>query len=187
MLTPAQRKWFLLEQILLPTFFNFAFNAFLGWLVFRAVVPVPLWFSPSAWADLLKPSLGGDLLGMLFFLPGCTVIIGTPLIQRAARLGKIERLPIGPAQHWLLRHMPRGLILRACFVGFWCVALLGPLTLGSLALLGMHAWSLHAAVVFKGIYAGLLAGLVTPPIAAYALLRFESEPATAWHYLMGRG
>lgn len=175
MLTPAQRRWFLLEQIVVPTLLNLGFNAFLDWLTFRAQTPVPLWSVPSTWADLLKPSLGGDVLGMLFFLPGLTCLIGTPLIQRAARLGKVERLRIAPEQHWLLRHLPRSVWFRAGFIGLGCVVLFGPVSLGVLALLGLDAWSLSAAVWFKGVYAGLLAGLVTPPIAAYALTRHERE------------
>lgn len=179
MLTPAQRRWFLLEQIVVPTLFNLAFNAGLGWLTFRMQTPVPLWSVPSMWTDLLKPSVGGDILGMLFFLPGLTCLIGTPLIQRAARLGKVERVGITPEQHWLLRHLPRSLWFRAAFIGFGCVLLFGPVSIGLLLLLGLNAWSLSAAVWFKGVYAGLLAALVTPPIALYALSRHEREPAAA--------
>jgi hypothetical protein len=168
-LTPAQRKWFLLEQIVLPTLFNLAFNAGLGWATFRAFTPVPLWAEPRIWTDLLKPTIGGDVLGMLFFLPGLTCLIGTPLIKRAARLGKVERLRIAPEQHWLLRHMPRSLWVRSAVIGLACVIALGPVSLGVLSLLGLTTWPLGAAVWFKGVYAGLLAGVVTPPIALYAL------------------
>ena len=178
-LTPAQRRWFALEQVLVPTLFNLAFNAALGWATFRAATPVPLFARPSIWTDLLRPSIGGDILGMLFFLPGFTCLIATPLIKRAARLGKVQRLSIAPEQHWLLRRMPRGLWSRSGFIGLACVLLFGPVSIGLLALLGLDAWSLSAAVWFKGLYAGLLAAMVSPLIALYALSLHESEPAPA--------
>ena len=179
MLTAAQRRWFLLEQLVVPTLFNLAFNAFLGWATFRPYTPVPLWFELRIWSDLLKPTIGGDVLGMLFFLPGLTCLIGTPLIKRAARLGKVERLRIAPEEHWLLRRMPRSLWVRAGFIGLACVVAFGPVSIGVLSFLGLTAWPLGAAVWFKGVYAGLLAALVTPPIALYALSLHESAPVPA--------
>jgi hypothetical protein len=174
MLTPAQRKWFLLEQILVPVLFNVGFNAALGWFTFRNELPVPLWRAPS----LTHPSVGGDILGMLFFLPFFTCVIATPLIKRAVRIGKLERVSITPEEHWLLRSMPRGVFARAGFIGLGCALLLGPLSIGGLALLGMSDWSLEAAVWFKGVYAGLLAALVQPPIALYAICPDEADVVT---------
>jgi hypothetical protein len=168
MLTPAQRKWFLLEQIIVPVLFNLGFNAALGWVTFREHTPVPLWG---------QPSVGGDILGMLFFLPAFTCVIATPLIKRAVRIGKLEQVNITPQEHWLLRSMPRGVWARAGAIGLACVVLLGPVSLGILALLGLHSWSLNAAVWFKGVYAGLLAALVQPPIALYAICLDAAEPA----------
>lgn len=168
MLTSAQRTFIAVEQIIVPFLFNLAFNAGLGWYEFRTHVPVPLWGDPS---------IGADILGMLFFLPFFTCVVGTPLIQRATRLGKVEKLSIAPEEHWLLRHLPRSLWLRSIFVGVACVVALGPLSIGVLALLDMYSWSLAAAIPFKGIYAGVLAALVTPPIALYALSQHETPRA----------
>lgn len=174
-LTPQQRKWFLLEQILVPALFNLGFNAALGWVTFRAHVPVPL-SPPPTWLRG-DPSIGGDVLGMLFFLPAFTCVIATPLIKRAARIGKIERLPITPSEHWLLRNLPRSMWWRAGYIGLVCVVLFGPASIGLLALLGLHDWALESAVWFKGAYAAVLAMLVQPPIAAYALTQDDQAPA----------
>jgi hypothetical protein len=166
MLTPAQRKFIAVEQIILPFVFNLAFNAALGWYEFRPHVPVPLWGDPS---------IGADILGMLFFLPSFTCLIGTPLINRATRLGKVDKLTITPEQHWLLRHLPRSLWVRSFLIGVACTVALGPLSIGLLALLDLHSWTLTAAVNFKGVYAGVLAAMVTPPIALYALSQHEVQ------------
>jgi hypothetical protein len=165
MLTPAQRTFIAVEQIILPFVFNLVFNAALGWYLFRTHVPVPLWGDPS---------IGADILGMLFFLPFFTCLVGTPLINRATRLGKVDKLTIRPEQHWLLRHLPRSLWVRSILIGAACTVALGPLSIGLLALLDMYSWSLMAAINFKGVYAGILAAVVTPPIALYALSQHEA-------------
>ncbi len=164
MLTQSQRSFIALEQIVIPALFNLGFNAALGWVMFRSHTPVPLWGDPS---------IGADILGTLFFLPFFSCLIATPLVKRAARLGKVDRLTIAPEQHWLLRHLPRSLWVRSSLFGLACVVLFGPPSIGLLALLGLDSWSLSAAVPFKGVYAGVLAALVSPAIALYALSRHE--------------
>jgi hypothetical protein len=170
MLTPRQRTFITVEQIIVPFLFNLAFNAAFGWYAFRAHVPVPLWGDPS---------IGLDILGMLFFLPFFTCLVGTPLINRATRLGKVDKLTIAPEEHWLLRHLPRSLWLRSIGIGVACVVALGPVSIGLLALLDLHSWTLSAAIPFKGVYAGVLAAIVTPPIALYALSRHEAPSSEA--------
>jgi hypothetical protein len=170
MLTPAQRTFIAVEQIILPFVFNLVFNAALGWYLFRAHEPVPLWGDPS---------IGADILGTLFFLPFFTCLVGTPLINRATRLGKVDKLTIRPEQHWLLRHLPRSLWVRSILIGVACTVALGPPSIGLLALLDMHSWTLTAAINFNGVYAGVLAAVVTPPIALYALSQHEVQPDRA--------
>ena len=76
MLTSAQRKWFLLEQIIVPVLFNLGFNAVLGWFTFRTHTPVPLWG---------QTSVGADILGMLFFLPAFTCVIAAAVWHYGGR------------------------------------------------------------------------------------------------------
>lgn len=170
-LTPALRRYLILEQVLMPFAVNLALNAGLAWYLFREHVPLPLWGDPS---------IGADTLGTLFFLPFFTCMIGTPLIKRAARKGKLERLAIAPEQHWLLRHLPRATWKRAVGIGLACVVAFGPLSIGVLALLGLFSWSLPVAIQFKGIYAGVLAIIVSPPIALYALSQHEAPEPDGW-------
>lgn len=168
MLTPSQRRFLAVEQIIVPTLFNLVFNAGLGWVVFRGHTPVPLWGDPS---------LGADILGMLFFLPCFTCLIATPLIKRAAQAGKVDRLTIAPEEHRVLRYLPRSLWLRSGLVGIVCVFAFGPVSLGVLSAMGLHQWTLTDAIWFKGVYAGVLAALVTPIIALYALSQHEGSAA----------
>ena len=166
-LTDGQRTFLALEQVVVPALFNFAFNAALGWVEFRNHTPLPLWGDPS---------MGLDLLGMLFFLPAFSCLIGTPLIRRAARQGKVDWLPYAFSEHVLLRRLPRSTWRRAGVLGALCTGVLGPLSIGAMIAYDATSWALWDAVLFKGIYAGVLAALVTPWLALYALLDERALP-----------
>jgi hypothetical protein len=168
MLNAAQRTFIVNEQTIVPAVFNLALNAGLGWVVFKKLEQVPLWGDPS---------IAGDVVGTLFFLPFLTCLIVTPLVKRAARTGKVEWLSIAPGEHPVLRLFPRSVWLRALLVGLASVVLFGLPLLGLLALLGVEGWSVGTMVSAKGIYAALIAALVTPYLALYALAGSE-EPAT---------
>jgi hypothetical protein len=167
MLNAAQRTFIVNEQTIVPAVFNLALNAGLGWVVFKKFESVPLWGDPS---------IAGDIVGTLFFLPFLTCLIVTPLVKRAARAGKVEWLSIAPGEHPVLRLFPRSVWLRALLVGLASVVLFGVPLLGLLALLGVEGWSVSTMVSAKGIYAALIAALVTPYLALYALAGGE-EPA----------
>lgn len=164
MLSPSQRTFLTREQIVAPALFNLALNAGLAWLVFRNHTPIPLWGDPS---------IAGDLLGTLFLLPFFTCLAVTPLVRRAARAGKVDRLDIVPGQHRVLRLLPRSIWARAALAGLVCLVLFGPPSVLLLSALGIESFSLATAVPFKGVFAGLLAALVTPWLALYALARDE--------------
>jgi hypothetical protein len=169
MLNPAQRAFITNEQILVPAVFNLALNAGLGWVLFHKHVPVPLWGDPS---------IANDIIGTLFFLPFFTCLVVTPLVKKAAQAGKVEGLAITPAEHPVLRLLPRSVWARAGFIGLACVVLFAPPSIGLLTAIGMQGWSIGTAVIFKGVFAGLLAALVTPYLALYALTGTGSvEPA----------
>jgi hypothetical protein len=167
MLTPAQRTFIVNEQTIAPAVFNLLLNAGLGWLVFRKLEGVPLWGDPS---------LAGDILGTMLILPFLTGLIVTPLVKRAARTGKVAWLSFAPSEHPILRLFPRSVWLRSLLVGFASMLLVGVPLVGLLSLLGVESWSVGTTVIAKGLYAALIAGLVTPYIALYALASGE-EPA----------
>lgn len=166
MLTAKQRSFLTLEQTIGPALFNLGLNAGLAWLVFRKHAPVPLWGDPS---------IGGDLLATLFLLPFFTCLAVTPLVRRATASGKLEPLGVAPSEHRLLRLMPRNSWARAGLAGLTCLVLLGPPSILVLSALGIESLPLSTAIPFKGVFAALLAALVTPPLSLYALAR--DEPA----------
>ena len=160
MLNAAQRTFITNEQTIVPAVFNLLLNAGLGWMAFKHLEQVPLWG---------KESIAGDIVGTFFLLPFFTCLIVTPLVKRAARAGKVEWLGIGPQEHPVLRLLPRSIWARAVLVGFACVVLFGAPAIALLSVLGVQGSSVGTIVIAKGIYAGLIAGLVTPVLALYAL------------------
>lgn len=169
MFTPGQRRYFAVEHVIMPFVGNFGFNAVLAW--YLSPDPLPMWGPFKLWGG--EPSMSSDLLGMLFLLPFFTCLMGGPWIGRQVRLGKVQKLAIRPDEHWLLRHQPRSLWLRSAGFGLVCTVVLAPPTLGALALLHLDAWSLSASLLFKSVYAGVLSVLMTPPMALYAMSRYE--------------
>ena len=167
MLTSAQRKYLAVEHVILPFVGNFVFNAVLAW--YLSPDPLPMW--GPLWGG--EPSMSADLLGMLFFLPFFTCLMGAPWIEWQVRRSKVAKLRIRPDEHWMLRYQPRSLLLRSIWFGVVCTVALAPPTLGVLACLGFDAWSLSASLLFKSVYAGALSVLMTPPMALYSMSRYE--------------
>ena len=167
-LSPQQRSFILFEQILIPFVINFAFNAFDAWLVFRHFSPIPMWTLPGVALDLVSVIPG---------LPFLLCLITTPLVKRAARLGKVGTLPHGPSAYPLLKRLPSHNFWRACWLGTAANLLISPLLLGALLLLGFDRLSVDAYVVLKGTLCGLLAAIVSPIAALFALAQFSVQRA----------
>jgi hypothetical protein len=166
-LSSGQQRFLLQHQLLLPAAFNLALNALAGWLVFRHVQPLPL-FPAFALPDLLLPNFAGDTFGMFFVLPFATCLVATPMVRRAVRDGKVDPLALPLAAHPLLRALPKVTWRRAMLFGLAGTAGALPVV-GVLLALGLKSLPLDLAVTLKSVFAAVLAALVTPPIALYAL------------------
>src|SRR5436190_1052786 len=105
--SPAQRRYLLLEQGVGAAGFNFLLNAAIAWLMFRGADAVPLWG---------QQSIAGDTIGTSIILPFLTCLIATRLVRGHVRSGKVA--PLGwsrdtqPWLGWLQRGtLARGLVL----------------------------------------------------------------------------
>jgi hypothetical protein len=161
---PHHRRFLLLEQGIGSAIFNILLNGAIAWALFRHLDVVPLWG---------QQSIVGDTLGTSFFLPFFTALIVTPLVRRRVRSGGINALDWTRESHSLLGWLPPGTFRRATTLGVLTLIVVGPL-----AVLGLHVFSVNelafgAFVLFKAMFAGVLALLVTPLISLWAL----AEPA----------
>src|SRR5262249_39811567 len=97
-MSPAQRRYLLLEQGVGAGVVNFAINAAIAWVAFRGMTTVPLWG---------QQSIAGDTIGTTFLLPFITTLIASRLVRGHVRSGRIAGLAwdSSPLGRW----MPRGL------------------------------------------------------------------------------
>lgn len=159
-ISPAQRRFLVVEQGIGAAIFNFILNGLIAWLVFRGHASVPLWGDQS---------IAGDTIATAFLLPLITAIVVTPLARRQLGSGKLEALGWTRTSHPKLRLLPRGTVPRGVVLGAACVVTVAPVTIAILWALGVEAMSLPRFLLFKASFAALLAVPVTPILALWAI------------------
>jgi hypothetical protein len=164
--SPAQRRYILLEQGVGAAVFNFVLNALIAWVMFRSQDVVPLWGQQSIMADTI---------GTTIILPLMTSLIATPLARRRVRTGGLDWLGWSRLSHPFLAWLPRSTAARGFALGLACMIALAPVTLLILGYLHVAELSLGRFVVFKATFAAVAAALVTPIIALWAI---AEDPAT---------
>jgi hypothetical protein len=155
--SPAHRRYLLVEQGIGSAAFNFVLNAAIAWVAFRHLADVPLWGAQS---------IAGDTVGTAFLLPFCTGLIVTRMARGHVRAGRIEMLDGAGA----LARLPAGTVARSLALGIACAATVAPVILLALIGLGIDTMGLGRFVVLKAAFAAALAAVVTPVLAAAALL-----------------
>jgi hypothetical protein len=165
----AHRRYLVLEQGVGAVLLNFVINFAIAWAAFRGMSAVPMW-GPQ--------SIAGDTLATSFLLPFLTVLILTPLARREVTRGRLPAFERVPADSAVLRLLPSATFRRAVGLGAAATALIAPL-----AILAFHTAALDGidAVSFmwiKAAYAGILAGIVSPLIAARALADTSTDPGS---------
>lgn len=157
-MSPRQRRYLILEQGIGAGVFNVVLNAVIAWAMFRRMDAVPLWG---------QQSIVGDTLGTSFMLPLMTTLIASRIVYGHVRAGRVTALAWPEA--WPGRRVPRPLYARGALLGALCVVVVGIPATWALAAAPVHEMSLGSFVVFKAIFAGALATVVTPLIARLAL------------------
>jgi len=174
-MSPAVRRYLLVEQGVGAAVFNFVLNAAIAWAMFRSVAVVPLWG---------QQSIMGDTIGTCFLLPVITCFIATRLVRGQVRAGKVAALGWTRASHPVLGWLPQTTGRRGVALGLVSIALLAPLALAALVLLGVAAMPFWHFVVFKAAFAAFAAALVTPLVALWAI---AEAPADAEPERRGQG
>jgi len=156
-MSPRHWRYLLVEQGIGSGVFNVVFNAAIAWAMFRGATTVPLWG---------QSSIGGDTLGTAVILPLLTTLISSRIVRRQVRTGHV------PAMAWPaapLGRMPRGLVSRGVILGAACLVVAGIPTIQALAAADVGSMGFGDFVVFKALFAGVLATAVTPVVARLAL------------------
>lgn len=169
-MSPAQRRFLVLEQGIGSAVFNFGLNAVIAWLMFRGHDTVPLWG---------QQSVVGDTIGTSLVLPFLTCLIVTPLILGNVRRGKVEALAWTRTSHPVLGWLPAGTLRRALALALVGAVVFAPITVFLLDRLVEADFTLGRFVVFKASFAAVEALVVTPIVALWALAGGRSRGRVA--------
>ena len=153
----SHRRFFRIDQCLVPGLINFALNAAIATWVLGAHERLTVWG---------EAGVGTDLLVTGFLLPFLTCLIVSQVIARQVRSGKVEPLPAAALSDSGLHERP--IVVRAALLAVGAVALVSLPTVLALDWSGA-SFSLAGFVVFKGVWAGALAAAISPPIAWWTL------------------
>ena len=157
-LSNKHRRFLLLDQGIFGIIPNLIINILITWLLNRSQSVIPLW-GPK--------SIAFDLIATAFIMPVIICLIVSPLIFGKVWSGKMP--PILPEQlpHWRWyrrSRLVRGMLIGVFTVVFGAVPLVWALTLGE-----AQPFSLDSFVWFKAVWSTMLALLITPKIAWWAL------------------
>ena len=169
-MSPAQRRYLLLEQGVGAAGFNFLLNAAIAWLMFRGADVVPLWG---------QQSIAGDTIGTSIILPFLTCLIATRLVRGHVRSGKVA--PLGwsrDTQPWL-GWLPHGTLARGLALGAAGPVVFAPPAVLALVALDVPHLGLGPFVVFKASFAAAEALVVTPLVALWAIVEGPATPGAA--------
>ncbi len=157
-LSDQHRRFFVMDQFVYAFLINVVFNGVIAWLILRTHDAIPLWGDASMAPDLLAT---GVLLPFIM----CQIV--SRVIVRQVASGKLPALDAEQVpDHGLHRssiHV-RGLVL----VAFATLCASAPLV-ALLDLANAQPVDMGAFVAFKALWAGLLAAMISPPMAWWAL------------------
>ena len=162
-LSPQHRRFFRNDQFLHAFAINFVFNGAIAWLLLRSLDTIPLWGDTS---------MGVDLLATGVLLPFLMCVIVSRVITGQVASGKLP--PLAAEQI-----AATGLHQRPSWVRALVLVVFGTLC-GSLPLVAILELSnaqpvpVNAFVVFKALWAGALAAMISPPLAWWALAAASS-------------
>lgn len=157
-LSNKHRRFLLLDQGAFGIIPNLIINILITWALNRSESVIPLWGAKS---------VGSDLLVTAFVMPVLICLLVSPSIFGKVLSGKMP--PLFPEQlpHWRWyrrSRLVRGILLGVAAVVFGAVPLVWALTLGQ-----AQPFTLDSFVWFKAVWSTMLALVITPIIAWWAL------------------
>ena len=84
-LPAPNRRWILVNALLVTALINVVVNAAIDLATVAGHGPIPLWEPP-----LVRPSTGWTVIGTLFLLPFLTCLLATAAVRSGIREGKLE-------------------------------------------------------------------------------------------------
>lgn len=157
-LSDAHKHYLLSEQIINPALVNIIVNGAISWLSLRNADIIYYWQDTP---------IGPDLLLTGFLLPFIMTMINSRLVAGKVYKGDLDHIPpvdFGP-QGWYRRPI----FMRSLYLGGLGVLLFAVPTVLILPNIWPAPLSLWGVVMFKAVWAAVLAVLVCPVIAVWAI------------------
>jgi len=165
-LSDRHRSFLIIEQSVFAGIINLVINAAIVWVLMRSLTKIPLWG---------ETSMGGDLLATGFLLPFFTCVIVSRLTRGQVANGKLPALD--PSQIRPLGIHRRSALVRAILVGVVGVVFFSAPIVILLDLASAQPVPFTSFLIFKAIWAGLFAMMISPIIAWWALAAASSDLA----------
>ncbi len=161
-LPEALQRYFWIDQFRTPFIINVVLNGLIAWFLFASLVSIPLWGGEGA-----EASIAPDLLITAILLPLLICLITTPLIISQVGKGKVPAMPAdllprkGPGR--------RPLIVRAVLLALVGITIGALPLIAGLSIVGVESLSPWQMIIMKALWAGVLAAMVSPWIAWWAV------------------
>ena len=159
-MTPAHRRYLLLEAFLGAAIVNALINGAIGWLQTRQTPLFPTWKVPGVAIDL-----AGTAFGVTFG----TCLVMPLQIRRKLAKGKLTPLPLSPRLARLAALLPPRTWRRALRLGLLSVPIFAAPVVIALGVLGVSSFARQPYVIFKAVFAAVQGAIVTPFIVRLQL------------------
>jgi hypothetical protein len=155
-------KTHLKHEIVVGGVSNLIFNALIAWLILRGG-PNLAWTGEHAFV--------GDLLATGLLLPFIVALIVIPLQRSKLRKGKLTPISLGADStlQSFADRLPASTFKSALLFGLVGICVFAPLAMFIIWLTGVQEFTPVAYSLFKGAWAGLMAGILVVPMVLTAL------------------
>lgn len=163
-LVPDQRRWVLVNGLLVTAVINVVLNGLIARVSVGGATTVHLWAVPL----VDKPSTVIDTVGTFFFLPFATCLSCGRAIGIERRRGRVTAIGLESLGPWPGR-LPESRLRRSLVLGGLCTAVLSPVAVVVLLASDVGDMSRTSFVVYKAVLGVALGAIVTPLIALRAM------------------
>ncbi|MCB1732108.1 MAG: hypothetical protein H6991_08710 [Pseudomonadales bacterium] len=168
-MTAATARDHLRHEVLIGGISNTIFNGLIAWLLLKS--------GPAlAWGG--EHSFAVDVIATALLLPFIVALIVIPLQRSKLNKGKLQPIDLGNASlmQRVADRLPAGVFKSALLFGLFGMCIIAPLTLLGFYLMGVEQVQPVTYSIFKGIWAGLMAGVLVIPMVLLALRAPASSP-----------
>jgi hypothetical protein len=150
------------HEVLVGGISNTVFNGLIAWLLLRN--------GPAlAWGG--EHSFAVDVVATALLLPLIVALIVIPLQRGKLRKGKLQPIDLGSQSIFqgFANRLPSSTFKSAVIFGVLGMCVIAPLTLAGFYLFGVQQVPPINYAIFKGLWAGLMAGVLVVPMVLLAL------------------